>query len=107
LIFADQDISAPHLPHPRRNVRPLETSGRPRAVSNFWRPNPTFKKIKHLLRDETAPRREQMRVPVSMLLGPEEPQRLNQMEMQFRPRDRDTEYPALFFDLFRGTGCHV
>ena len=42
-----------------------------------------------------------------MLLAPEKPKRLDQMEVKLGTRHRDAKNAAFFFDLFRAARRHV
>ena len=100
-------LSTPHLPHSRSNIGTDGGSDSLLVVYGDLGPGPAFEKIENGVRDESAARREDVRVAVAMLLASKKAKRLDQMKVKLGPCHGDAENAAFFFDLFGATRCHV
>ena len=62
-------VSTPHFAHSRSNIRAYRGSDRFHIVYGRSGPGPAFEKIENRIRDESAARREDVRITVAMLLA--------------------------------------
>jgi len=67
----------------------------------------TFEPIEDYVRNETAAHRQNVIIPIPMLMGAEKSRWVHQVQVLAGARHGDVKQTAFFLDLFGAASCHI